>query len=401
MREKTRHKLPIGQLILLLVLCVGLVILMISRVGMVKKQDAAESGIAPIATPLPPVSGPEATPAPAETATPTPEPTATPEPTPVPEPEYYTISMVGDCTLSAAENRKGWGDSYEVVVNGDFAYPFSNTKQFFEQDDLSIANLECILTDNYYPNTIEWFGFKSGSEYAQILVNGDIEFVTLANNHTQDYGEKAYNDTKVILDEAGIAYAGEEEWYIYETDRGLKVGLYCLYKKTEPKAEHIDAGIKALEEAGAELKIVLMHWGKEGSYRPTDTQNEMGRYAIDAGFDVVYGSHAHRLQPVETYNGGIIIHNLGNWTFGGHTNPDDKDTAIAQVTVKKVGESVTVDGLKLIPCRLSTVDYANNYCPTPYEEGSAEYNRAMSKLNGTFEGADYVVDYTNYFATMG
>lgn len=136
------------------------------------------------------------------------------------------------------------------------------------------------------------------------------------------------------------------------------------------------------------------------SYRPTDAQTTISHYAIDAGYQVVYGSHAHRLQPVESYNGGLIFYNLGNWTFGGHTNPDDKDSVIAQITVKLVGDTATLDGFHLIPCRISTTDAANDYCPTPYEEGSAEYDRAMSKLDGTFEGADYNVDYSGILAAM-
>jgi len=149
-REKTRRKLPIGQLILLLVLCAGLVLVMISRAGMVKKLDAAQPGDISAATPEPPVSGPEATPIPGESATPVPEVTATPEPTPVPEPESFTLSLVGDCTFASSPSIRGYGIAFETVVGSNYAYPFSQTVSWFAEDDLTIANLECTLTNGNY-----------------------------------------------------------------------------------------------------------------------------------------------------------------------------------------------------------------------------------------------------------
>ena len=70
-----------------------------------------------------------------------------------------------------------------------------------------------------------------------------------------------------------------------------------------------------------------MHWGLEGSYRVTESQKQLGRAAIDAGADIVYGSHPHVLQQIDEYNGGYIVNSLGNWSFGGNTAPRDRDAA--------------------------------------------------------------------------
>ena len=140
-----------------------------------------------------------------------------------------------------------------------------------------------------------------------------------------------------------------------------------------------------------------MHWGLEGSYRVTESQKQLGRAAIDAGADIVYGSHPHVLQQIDEYNGGYIVNSLGNWSFGGNTAPRDRDTAIVQFTVKRdVDGSVSVEGWEAIPCCLSSTPGVNDYRPEPYAEGSEEYERTMSKLLGSFTGPDLVVDYSDY-----
>lgn len=334
---------------------------------------------------------------------PEPTPESTPEPTSIPDPEYYTISLIGDCTLAENKDKRGWASAYQSVVGSDYGYPFRNTKQYFEDDYMTIANLECTLTDNKY-DTIEWFGFLAPANYANILTEGGVDFVTLANNHTLDYGAAAYGDMTKALKSVNMAFAGENEIHIFQRSDGLIVGVYCLYNEKKPTAALLEAGYKRLKEAGAELTIAALHWGEEGAYTVSETQTNMGHYAIDIGFNVVYGCHSHRLEPVESYNSGLIFYSMANWSFGGHTNPDDYDTAIAQFTVKKYGGEVTIDGIDLIPCSISSSSHnhaghsvsdncRNDYCPTPYEEGSDDWNRVLSKLDGTFEGANYQTNY--------
>jgi poly-gamma-glutamate synthesis protein (capsule biosynthesis protein) len=140
-----------------------------------------------------------------------------------------------------------------------------------------------------------------------------------------------------------------------------------------------------------------MHWGLEGSYQVTGGHAQLGQAAIDAGADLVYGSHPHVLQKIEEYNGGYIFNSLGNWSFGGNTAPRDRDTAIIQVTVKRDANGiVSLDGYSAIPCCLSSTPSINDYRPEPYEEGSDEWKRTMSKLDGTWTGADLVIDYSAY-----
>lgn len=323
-------------------------------------------------------------------AEPEPEPTATPTPTPTPtpEPEYYTISFVGDNTLASSNLNS----SFANTINGDMAYPYANTLKFFKDDDLTIANLECVFSDQSLQSG-EMFYFKSPTTYAQILVEGSVEFVTTANNHARDFGDKGYIDTCNALNEYKISHAGENETAMYETESGLKVGIYCAYNSAS--VENVQAAIQSLKENGAEYIICALHWGEEGVYKPSDKQTSIAHAAIDAGANIVYGSHPHVLQPVEEYNNGVIFYSMGNWSFGGNTTPKDMDTAIAQVTVKRdLDGTISTDTYTLTPCSMSSSAGYNDFKPTPYDADSDGYKRAMSKLDGSYTGGNLSVDYS-------
>ncbi len=313
------------------------------------------------------------------------------QPTPTPEPEVFNISFIGDITPDAVPYYRNSSVAYQNVVTADnLGYVFEKTIQYFEDDDFTMANFECVLSDYDVPADKN-FTFRAPPPYVDILTLGSVEFVTLGNNHVEDYGEQGYADTKATLDAAGIGYAGRDEYTIYETESGLKIGVYAV---SFGKVAQIQAGIAALKEAGAEFIIAALHWGDEGAYDVNALQLEQGHAAIDAGADVVYGSHPHTLQPIEVYNDHYIFYSMGNWSFGGNTNPRDKDTVIAKLEVTRdVDGSVSVTNLKLIPCASSGVVDGNNYQPVPYEEGSEEYERTISKLEGSFTGANLTIPY--------
>ena len=322
----------------------------------------------------------------------TPEPTESPEP----EPEYFTISMIGDCTLASSQHHKGIAESFENTIAGDYSWPFSGTVQYFENDDLTMANLECILSDSDLYGSSTFF-FRAPAEYTEILKKGSVELVTVANNHTFDCGQQGLDDTVSALDAAGITSVGENECIIYETESGLKIGIYCAYSGFMPSVQQTVTGIEKLRGQGAELIIAAYHWGNEGYYNVSASQEEVGRAAIDAGADIVYGSHPHVLERVEEYNGGYIYYSLGNWSFGGNTMPRDRDTVIARVTVMRdVDGSISISGTELIPCSLSSTPGINDYRPVPYEPDSEGYARTLSKLDGSYSGPNLTIDYSAF-----
>ena len=331
---------------------------------------------------------------PTVTAEPSAEPTPTPTPTPTPEPqpEYFTVSVIGDCTLASCNGAS----NYEKYMGEDYAYPFSNTVQYFEADDFTIANLECTFSDSsLYSSRL--FHFQGKSAYANILTEGGVDFVTTANNHADDFGTTGMQDTYASLEAAGMAYGKEDEAQIYTTESGLKIGVYCLFDyfcTGASSTAKIEAGIQSLKEQGAEYIICALHWGNEGHYDVVTAQDKCGHAAIDAGADLVYGCHPHVMQKTEEYNGGIILYSMGNWSFGGNTNPRDRDTAIVQVTVKRdVDGTVSNDKMTIIPCCLSSTEGLNDYRPVPYAEDDEGYARALSKLDGSWTGPNLTINY--------
>lgn len=350
----------------------------------------------------------EPSPSPSPSPTPSPSPEPTPTPTPEPQPEYFTLSFIGDCTLTSHQNLwEGSPYHYASRMNGDYSYPFSNTVEYFENDDFTLANLECTFSDQQLYSG-QTFYFKAPSEWAQILTCGGVDFVTTANNHMYDFGEAGAQDTFAALEYWGIPYGTDGQAQLFTTESGLTLGIYCAYRDYMPSQEAAAEAIAQLREQGAEYVICAFHWGQELYYEPNQAQIQLAHACVDAGADLVYGSHSHCLQPMEEYNGGLILYSMGNWSFGGNTSPTDRDTAIVQVTVKRdLDGSISRDSYDIIPCCVSSLPVGadegadNDYRPTPYEEGSEEYERTLSKLNGTYQAGSQGADYSGWYASYG
>ncbi|MBR3474156.1 MAG: CapA family protein [Oscillospiraceae bacterium] len=374
----------------------------------------------PAASPLPrleaspisvPAPSPSAKPSPSFSPAPTPSSSPSPTPTPEPTPEYFTISAIGDCTLTSHQNLAASNPaSYASVMGENYAYPFENTIQYFDHDELTIANLECTLSDTpLYSGSL--FHFRAPTAYAQILSEGGVDFVTTANNHTADFGRQGIDETCAALDAQGIPYGLEGQAQILTTPNGLKIGIYCDYNGYYPKTEKCVEAIRQLKEDGADYVICMFHWGQdELVYHPKQVQIELAHACVDAGADFIYGSHSHCLQPYEEYNGAYILYSIGNWSFGGNTSPSDMDTAIFQVCIRRDPDgSVSNESCGIIPCCVSSrpvLEYYtgygyNDYCPTPYEPGTELYDRAMSKIMGTYGGPDGNVDYSGWRNSYG
>ncbi len=295
--------------------------------------------------------------------------------------DTITISAAGDVTLGRDESF-GWERTFDHELDlqgGDFGYFFRNVKDIFEADDLTIVNLETTLT-TATKKADKKYRFKADPSYVEILKQGSIEAVSIANNHTLDFLEKGYQDTLMTLDEAEVGYFGYEHIYITEI-RDVKIGVLGYYsmKVTDKLKKEIKQAIDKLKSDGTDLVIVMFHWGIERDYWPNSVQKKLAYFSIDSGADLVLGSHPHVLQGIEEYNGKQIIYSLANFCFGGNKNPSDKDTMIyIQRFNFKNGELISQE-YDIIPCSISSVESRNNYQPTPLEGEEAE--RIMNKIN--------------------
>lgn len=315
---------------------------------------------------------------------PTTEPTTLPTET-EPQEERFLLTFVGDCTFGSNPTNYFAGYGFIKTVGEDYRYPFQNVIDYFENDEFTMINLEGPLTDQGNP-MVKKHTFRGPTSYVKILTENSVEAVTIANNHTLDYGQSGYDSTVATLSAAGVPYVERDASTVVTTENGLTIGIYgAVYYLLD--VEDMTAEITALKEQGCDLIIFAPHWGTEGTYRPTAQQTEVGHAAIDAGVDIVYGSHPHVLQPIEEYNGGILFYSLGNFSFGGNGYPQDYDTALLQQEVIRDAQgNVTLGELTIVPCNVSSVAGRNNFQPTPYAEGGEEYSRVLSKLDGSFPG---------------
>lgn len=289
------------------------------------------------------------------------------------EPVSITISAAGDCTLGTDEYFDPSTSLNAYYDSNGPAYFFQNVKSIFEADDLTIVNMEGTLTEEKTRQD-KTYAFKGPAEYTQILTDGDVEAANLANNHSHDYGDKSYTDTIAALDAAGITNFGYDRTAVMDVN-GVKVGLVGTYELAEGMGceDEMISNIKAVEDQGAQIVIVSFHWGIERENYPTENQVNLAHSAIDNGADLVLGHHPHVLEGIEVYNGKNIVYSLGNFCFGGNSNPSDKDTMIFQQTFTvQDGELVEDNVTNIIPCSISSDSSYNNYQPTPLEGDEAD-----------------------------
>ncbi len=300
-------------------------------------------------------------------------------PTPTMAPVSLTVSVVGDCTLGTDENF-----DYDTSLNAYYEnygadYFFSNVKSIFFADDLTIANFEGTLTDSEDREDKE-YAFKAPAEYAGILTSGSVEAVNTANNHSHDYGNQGYEDTISALDSAGILNFGYDKTLVTEV-KGIKVGLVGIYELKDhlERKEQLKQNIAKVKAEGAQITIVIFHWGNEKEEVPDSNQTTLAHLAIDEGADLVCGHHPHVLQGIEEYKGKNIVYSLGNFCFGGNQYPSDMDTMIFQQTFTVDQNGVKADNVtNIIPCSVSSDSDYNNYQPTPAEGDEAA--RILNKI---------------------
>lgn len=137
-----------------------------------------------------------------------------------------TISATGDVTIGGDTRKKNKSvfDKQLEQEPGGLTFPMENVRDIFAEDDMTLVNFEGTLTTTKSA-TKNSFSFAAPPEYIQVLTSGNIEAVSLENNHIMDHGEKGYADTCQTLENAGIVYSGHLGSGVYTTDTGVKIGM--------------------------------------------------------------------------------------------------------------------------------------------------------------------------------
>lgn len=248
---------------------------------------------------------------------------------------------------------------WTLVAGGDIMFygigaktaPLNEIASTFRRADIAYANLEIPITSAQTPTrrkTAEeikakhQFILKADPGHIANL-KGTFDLLSLANNHAMDYGVKGLNETKALLDKAGIQHSGAGSNVaeairptIKTLPNGIRVGMisYLAFMSTgglwkctpatsktpglagldlgaNPKHERVKAIVKAAKK-NCDFLIVALHWGIERQNKPTKYQIDLGRNFINSGADVVLGAHPHRLQGREIYKGKPILYSMGN-----------------------------------------------------------------------------------------
>jgi poly-gamma-glutamate synthesis protein (capsule biosynthesis protein) len=245
------------------------------------------------------------------------------------------INFLGDIMLSRHVNTQ--------MLKYGFDYPWLKTSEEISAADLTFANLEVPISD-LRRSPSSGMSFIASTKNLVHLKDAGIDIVSVANNHSANFGYNVFLDNLKNLKGAnlGVCGGGEDEDearkpHIVEIAK-TKFAFLCqsaivgsLYAKSdtagvpylaiEPWYRDDELSIKALEEdikkakSLADVVIVSPHWGVEYKHKPNSSQVEVARRSVKAGADLVIGTHPHVVQSVEYYNNKYINYSLGNFIF--------------------------------------------------------------------------------------
>ena len=282
------------------------------------------------------------------------------------EPAEILLSFTGDCILGTDEYF-AWDTglpAYYDLYGPE--YFLKNVRSIFEEDDLTIVNMEGTLTKET-TRVDKQFAFKGDLDYVKILSSSSVEAANVANNHSHDYGEKSFQDTVQTLEKNGIKSFGYDDVAVLEV-KGIRVGMFGIYELDDhlERIPQVKQDIAKLKDQNVDIIVAVFHWSNELVTVPDENQVTLAHLAIDEGADVVVGHHPHVVQGIDEYKGKIIAYSLGNFCFGGNTHPTEMDTFIFQQKFILDGKrNITNSEYKVIPCRVSSETTYNNYQPTP------------------------------------
>lgn len=290
-----------------------------------------------------------------------------------------SLTFGGDCTLGGETAYASSSRSYasRVAQNG-MDWPFQQLQTLFAADDATIVNLEGVLSASREGKVKKKFNFLGDPSLAGVLTAGSVEVVTLANNHTLDYGQRGYEDTKAALLDAAVAYVDETTLMIVEKD-GQRVGFTAsVFSTGSGIRERLTRQVALLRDLGCGAVVHLMHAGTEYKARYSARQKGIAQAAIQAGADLVVGSHPHVVQGAEVYDGVPVVYSLGNLSFGGNGNPRDYDMLLLSVRIHLSGGEKKKLEWTLWPGRVSSEKGRNNFQPVLLD--GEEARRVMEKV---------------------
>lgn len=364
--------------ILLFLSFLALVIITILGIKYVKNTVKPEETISVNEnTSKPPVtSEPDSSDVPVEDS----EPETTTEPVTSPPEPYLpvTIAMTGDILLSERLYQR----YCDGGITGFLSPVVADT---LAKADITFVNQEFPFSNRGTPESGKEYTYCVPTSYAHIFPEMGVDIVSLSNNHTLDYGQDALLDTFTVLDEIGIDYIGagpdlnRARQLITKEVRGKTIGFLAAsrvvpsgewYARNAGEGYEARAGVFTTYDSAAlceeirnaketcDVVIVYAHWGIERQEVAADYQRILAKDYIDAGADLVVGSHAHVMQGVEYYKDVPIVYGLGNFLFSNYYSR----TTVLTVTIDETNKC----SISFLPCQSQT--YYTSECDVSGQE---------------------------------
>lgn len=242
-----------------------------------------------------------------------------------------------------------------LAANG-YAHAWSGLGGIFERDDLTVINLECVPSDlgSAQPRA---FNFRCPTEALPSIREAGVDVANLANNHFLDYGMEAALDGRQQVISAGMGAVGTGEdahiagapavyeingWEVAVLGFGGVAPFAEMYATVDSpgmrSGDDIPSMVRAVEAAAeeAEIVVVTIHWGFELDTQPRPEDIEAARAMVDAGADIIFGHHQHRMAPLEFIDGKPVFWGLGNFVWP-HNSVASATTAVARAVVNPDG----------------------------------------------------------------
>jgi poly-gamma-glutamate capsule biosynthesis protein CapA/YwtB (metallophosphatase superfamily) len=286
---------------------------------------------------------------PATTGPATTGPTTEPSPSPAEPKQALVIHGAGDTNVDPG---------YIGVSPSNYDVLLSGMDGLFKRDDLTVVNLECAVSDLGSPVPKE-FNFQGDPDALPYLERDGVDVASMANNHAYDYGPEALVDTRKNIEDAGMVAVGGGKDPAEATKAGIvhvkgwTIAIVGFDKVVDPFPEAIaapghpgtacghdvDCMVAATRKAAAmsDLTIVNIHWGVELDTQPRADDVEIAHRLIDAGADIIFGGHAHRLQPYDMIDGRPVFYSLGNFVWP-RLSAESATTEVAEVHVSPKGK---------------------------------------------------------------
>lgn len=241
------------------------------------------------------------------------------------EPQPWTMLAVGDIML----------DRYvrTTMKTKGMDYPFAAIKPTLAGHDVVVGNLEGPFTSHPSVATETHLIFTFDPAVAPILATVGFTDVSLANNHTLNFGQSGLDQTRQVLTSAGIKYFGDprnKNWFGYIQEVAGRTIAFVGYVGLTKGLDGILSEIKDLRQR-ADVVIVMAHWGNEYQLNFNNRQQSDAHAMIDAGADLVLGAHPHVVQPFEVYKDKFIAYSLGNFLFDQYFSSDTLEGLMLQL----------------------------------------------------------------------